>query len=235
MQLPCLSARDQGGSPAPGRSTPRSDDPAFSFVPQGWYQCWGKRLFDLLVSSNGVLLTSPLFLLIAVAIKLETPGPVFYRSTRLGRHGRPFCFLKFRSMRADAEALKAQLAHLNEMDGPVFKVRNDPRMTRVGRVLRRTSLDELPQLVHVLRGEMSLVGPRPPIPEEVAQYEPWQRRRLAVVPGITCLWQIRGRNQISFAQWMRLDMEYIDNLSLALDLKILLLTVPAVLRGVGAS
>lgn len=131
--------------------------------------------------------------------------------------------------------MKAELEHLNEMDGPVFKIRHDPRMTRMGRFLRKTSLDELPQLINVLRGEMSLVGPRPPIPEEVERYEPWQRRRLSVTPGITCLWQVSGRNKISFAEWMKMDMEYIDRLGLGIDLKVLALTLPAVLRGVGAS
>jgi lipopolysaccharide/colanic/teichoic acid biosynthesis glycosyltransferase len=135
----------------------------------------------------------------------------------------------------DAEQQRDRYLHLNEMDGPVFKIRDDPRVTRVGRWLRRTSLDELPQLISVVRGEMSLVGPRPPIPAEVEQYEPWQRRRLSVTPGITCLWQVRGRNRISFQEWMKLDMEYIDTLSFRTDVGILTATIPAVLRGSGAS
>jgi lipopolysaccharide/colanic/teichoic acid biosynthesis glycosyltransferase len=210
-------------------------DPALSFVPRTFYQRCGKRILDVLASGAALLVLSPLLLGIAIAIRLESPGPVFYVSTRLGRRARPFPFVKFRSMVQDAEARRAQLDELNEMDGPVFKIRNDPRMTRVGRLLRKSSLDELPQFWSVLRGQMSLVGPRPPIPAEVEQYEHWQRRRLAVTPGITCLWQVRGRNRISFEEWMRLDAEYVDHLSLRLDLQILLQTIPAVLRGSGAS
>jgi lipopolysaccharide/colanic/teichoic acid biosynthesis glycosyltransferase len=142
---------------------------------------------------------------------------------------------KFRSMRVDAEALKAQLLHLNEMGGPVFKIKNDPRVTRVGRFLRKTSLDELPQFLDVLVGNMSLVGPRPPLPSEVSQYDAHHRRRLSVKPGITCLWQISGRNEIDFDEWVDLDLRYIDNWTYLLDLKILLQTVPAVLRKKGAS
>jgi lipopolysaccharide/colanic/teichoic acid biosynthesis glycosyltransferase len=216
-----------GGSEAP--------DPAHGFVPRTFYQRCGKRIIDLTCAGVALLVLGPLFLVIAIAIKLETRGPVFYVSTRLGRRARPFPFVKFRSMVRDAERLRGQLDALNEMDGPVFKISNDPRMTRVGRLLRKTSLDELPQLWSVLRGDMSLVGPRPPIPAEVEQYERWQRRRLSVTPGITCLWQVSGRNRISFEEWMRLDAEYIDRLSFGLDLKILLLTIPAVLRGSGAS
>ena len=213
----------------------RAGDPALSYTPHGFYQCYGKRAFDCVAACLGLLLLSPLLLIIAVAIRIESPGPVLYSSTRLGRHAQPFAFLKFRSMFRDAERQREQLEALNEMDGPVFKIQDDPRMTRVGRILRKTSLDELPQLWHVARGEMSLVGPRPPIPSEVEQYEPWQRRRLAVTPGITCLWQVSGRNQIGFDEWMRLDGQYIDSLSFALDLKILLKTIPAVIRGSGAS
>lgn len=210
-------------------------DPACSYRPVTFYQRHGKRILDGLVAGVALVLTSPLFLLLSIAICLESKGPPFYCSTRLGRCARPFRFIKFRSMVQDAERMKAELEALNEMDGPVFKIRNDPRMTRMGRFLRRTSLDELPQLINVLLGEMSLVGPRPPIPEEVAQYEPWQRRRLAVTPGITCLWQVSGRNRISFAEWMKMDLEYIEDISLKNDMKVLLLTVPAVLRGIGAS
>ncbi len=217
------------------RPLPVGEDPAFSFEPRGFYQRAGKRLCDLLVAVPALILLSPVFLLTALAIKLDSRGPVFYRSTRLGRQARPFTFVKFRSMAADAELRKKELAHLNEMDGPVFKIRDDPRVTRVGRWLRRTSLDELPQFFHVLRGQMSLVGPRPPIPEEVEQYETWQRRRLSVVPGITCLWQVSGRNRIGFEEWMRLDARYIDSLSFWTDVKILARTVFAVVRTSGAS
>ncbi|MCK4414456.1 MAG: sugar transferase [Candidatus Eisenbacteria sp.] len=210
-------------------------DPACSYRPVTFYQRRGKRIIDAAVAAAGLLITSPLFALLAIAICLETKGPPFYCSMRTGRHARPFRFIKFRSMVRDAERMRAELEAMNEMDGPVFKIRKDPRMTCVGRFLRRTSLDELPQLVNVLLGEMSLVGPRPPIPEEVAQYEPWQRRRLAVTPGITCLWQVSGRNRVSFAEWMKMDMQYVESISLKTDLKVLLLTVPAVLRGIGAS
>ncbi len=211
------------------------EDPALGYEPRGFYQRYGKRIFDVVVSAIALLLLSPVFLLVALAIKLDSRGPVMYRSTRLGYRARPFSFLKFRSMYDGAELQKKELEHLNEMDGPVFKIRNDPRVTRVGRLLRRTSLDELPQFLHVLRGEMSLVGPRPPIPEEVEQYEPWQRRRLSVVPGITCLWQVQGRNEIGFEEWMRMDGEYIDRLSFGMDMKILFLTAVAVVRASGAS
>src|SRR5436305_1739723 len=155
--------------------------------------------------------------------------------TRCGLNGRSFTLYKFRTMVADAEDRRGELLHLNEMNGPVFKLRSDPRVTTLGRFLRRFSLDELPQLWNVLRGDMSLVGPRPPIPEEVAQYQRWQRRRLAMKPGLTCLWQISGRNNVDFDRWMQLDLEYIDSWTPMLDLKILLKTVPVVLSGKGAS
>jgi len=159
---------------------------------------------------------------------------VFFVQQRSGLYGRPFPMIKFRSMVVDAEARKSDLGHLNEMDGPVFKMARDPRVTRVGRVIRKLSIDELPQLWNVLRGEMSLVGPRPPIPAEVAKYERWQMRRLSMKPGITCIWQVSGRNEVDFETWMKLDLEYIDNWSLFLDLKLLLKTVPVVLVGAGA-
>jgi len=149
-------------------------------------------------------------------------------------HGRKFALLKFRSMVVGAEQMREDLLPLNEMDGPVFKITNDPRITKVGKFLRKASLDELPQLINVLKGDMSLVGPRPPIPGEVSNYEAWQRRRLSMRPGITCFWQISGRNEINFEQWMKLDLEYIDNWSLELDFKILLKTIPVVLFGTGA-
>ena len=194
-----------------------------------------KRAIDLIGSALLLVVFSPVFLIIAAAIKLTSSGPVFFRQTRVGLNGRQFTLLKFRSMVVDAERRLHEVAHLNEMNGPVFKVRQDPRLTAFGRFLRKTSLDELPQLINVLRGEMSLVGPRPPLPSEVVTYEAWQKRRLSMKPGITCLWQVNGRNKIDFDQWMRLDLEYIDNWSLALDLKIVGKTVPAVLLGRGAS
>jgi lipopolysaccharide/colanic/teichoic acid biosynthesis glycosyltransferase len=200
----------------------------------GLYLRGGKRLLDILGASACLVLSSPLLLLAALAIKLESRGPVFYKSTRIGRGGRPFTFYKLRSMVNGADRHRHHLTHLNEADGPVFKITNDPRVTRVGRFLRSSSIDEIPQFFHVLSGDMSLVGPRPPIPEEVAQYEPWQLRRLDVRPGLTCLWQISGRSRIGFQEWMRLDLEYIKRQSAALDAKILLRTIPAVLSREGA-
>jgi lipopolysaccharide/colanic/teichoic acid biosynthesis glycosyltransferase len=168
-------------------------------------------------------------------IKLTSGGNVLFRQTRCGLNGRFFTLYKFRTMVEDAEERRRELMHLNEMNGPVFKLRSDPRVTAFGRFLRRFSLDELPQLWNVVRGDMSLVGPRPPIPEEVAKYQRWQRRRLAMKPGLTCLWQVSGRNDLDFDRWMQLDLEYIDSWSPTLDFKILLKTIPAVLSGKGAS
>jgi lipopolysaccharide/colanic/teichoic acid biosynthesis glycosyltransferase len=175
-------------------------------------------------------------LVVALTIRLTSPGPVLFRQQRSGLNGRPFTMLKFRSMVTDAEQRKQELASLNEMSGPVFKLTNDPRVTSVGRFLRKWSIDELPQLVNVLRGEMSLVGPRPLPVAEVARFDDLaHRRRLSVRPGLTCLWQISGRNEVrDFKDWVRLDLEYIDNWSLWLDLRILVRTVPAVLTAAGA-
>jgi lipopolysaccharide/colanic/teichoic acid biosynthesis glycosyltransferase len=171
----------------------------------------------------------------AIAIKLTSPGPVFFVQERVGMNRRRFRLYKFRSMGVDADKQKTQLEHLNEMDGPVFKIKNDPRITPVGRFIRKMSIDELPQLFNVLVGSMSLVGPRPPVPSEVAQYEWLFQRRLSIKPGITCLWQVSGRNEVSFREWMDLDRHYVANWSLWLDLKILCRTVPVVLLGRGAS
>jgi exopolysaccharide biosynthesis polyprenyl glycosylphosphotransferase len=193
-----------------------------------------KRAIDLVGGAVALILFSPVYLLVALAIKLEDGGPIFFTQERCGIFGHTFPMYKFRSMVVDAEARKAALAAQNEMSGPVFKMQQDPRITRVGRFIRKTSLDELPQFWNVLRGEMSLVGPRPPIPSEVAHYERWQMRRLSMKPGITCIWQVSGRNHVDFATWMRLDLEYIDNWSLFLDIKLLLRTIPAVLSGSGA-
>ncbi|HVP14117.1 MAG TPA: sugar transferase [Terriglobales bacterium] len=201
---------------------------------RGFYLRSGKRALDVVGALAGLILTSPLLLLAAILIKLESRGPVVYKSIRIGRGARPFTFYKLRSMVDGADQRRHALSHLNETDGPVFKMTRDPRVTRIGRLLRMTSLDEFPQLWNVLRGEMSLVGPRPPIAEEVVQYEPWQLRRLDVLPGITCLWQISGRSRIGFQEWMRLDLEYIKHRSLWLDLKILVRTIPAVLSREGA-
>ena len=192
-----------------------------------------KRLFDIVASGLALWLLLPLLLVVIALIKLTSRGPIFFRQERVGLNGLTFNMLKFRSMVVNAEALKAQL--VNEQSGPVFKMRRDPRVSRVGRFLRKYSIDELPQLVNVLRGDMSVVGPRPPVPAEVARYEAWQRRRLSVRPGLTCIWQVSGRNQISFEEWMYLDMQYIDHWSLAQDFNLIFRTVPVVITGRGAS
>jgi exopolysaccharide biosynthesis polyprenyl glycosylphosphotransferase len=207
----------------------------FSRTPSDTLALATKRLFDVLVSGFILLLAAPVLVVAAVAIKADSPGPVFFRQRRVGRNGRIFDILKFRSMHRDAEARLEALKARNEMSGPVFKMRDDPRVTRVGRFLRRTSLDEFPQFWNVLSGDMSVVGPRPPLPSEVRQYQRWQRRRLSVKPGITCVWQISGRNDINFERWMELDLEYIDTWSLKKDLLIFLRTIPAVLGSRGAS
>jgi exopolysaccharide biosynthesis polyprenyl glycosylphosphotransferase len=216
-----------------GRMEELDGTPVFSLVsgPDRALALGTKRLVDLMASVAGVLILSPLLLGIAVAIRLDDGGPVLFRQRRVGLHGRSFDVFKFRSMRPDAEEHRAELAHLNEVRGPVFKMTNDPRITKVGRFLRRTSLDELPQLINVLRGEMSLVGPRPPLPSEVADYDLWHRRRLSMKPGITGLWQVRERNTADFDTWVEADLEYIDRWSLWLDLKILFKTIPAALAG----
>jgi len=194
-----------------------------------------KRMFDVVASAAALWLLAPLFLVVTAGIKLTSRGPLFFRQERVGLRGKRFNMLKFRSMVVDAEARKAQLAARNEQAGPVFKMKNDPRVTRIGRVIRKYSIDELPQLINVLRGDMSLVGPRPPVPEEVEKYEAWQRRRLSVRPGLTCIWQVSGRNQISFEEWMYLDMQYIDHWTLAGDFNLIFRTVPVVITGRGAS
>ncbi len=207
---------------------------AFTRTPSDTVQLVAKRIFDVAVSGLVLLLLSPALLAAALAIKLDSPGPVFFRQRRVGLNGRAFTILKFRSMYQDAEARLEALQRFNEMSGPVFKMTNDPRVTRVGGFLRRTSLDEFPQFWNVLRGEMSVVGPRPPLPSEVRKYKRWQRRRLSVKPGITCTWQVSGRNDIDFEQWMELDLEYIDHWSLWMDFQICLKTIPAVLSARGA-
>jgi exopolysaccharide biosynthesis polyprenyl glycosylphosphotransferase len=201
-------------------------------------ESWGYKLFkrvvDLSIGSVILVLLLPIIPVIAIMIKLDTPGPVFFKQDRVGRLGRVFKFYKFRSMYREAETRKSEIEKLNEQDGPVFKIRSDPRVTSVGSFLRRSSLDEIPQILNVLKGDMSLVGPRPQMPSEVAQYEPWHRKRLEVKPGITCLWQISGRSHISFDEWMRLDVEYLKQRSIATDLSIILKTIPAVIARKGA-
>jgi exopolysaccharide biosynthesis polyprenyl glycosylphosphotransferase len=206
----------------------------FSTAPRDELLLFVRRCADVLLALLLLVVLSPVFAIVALLVKLTSHGPVLFRQPRCGLHGRPFTFLKFRSMQVDAEERKPALAPFNEMDGPAFKMTNDPRVTPIGRFLRRTSLDELPQLWNILKGDMSFVGPRPAVIEEVRQYEPWQRRRLSMKPGLTCLWQVSGRNELTFEEWMRLDLEYIDNWSLWLDIKIALKTIPAVLRGRGA-
>jgi exopolysaccharide biosynthesis polyprenyl glycosylphosphotransferase len=195
-----------------------------------------KRAIDIIASGFMLVLLAPVLLAIALLIRFTSPGPILFGQVRLGLNKRRFTMYKFRSMVPDAERIQEELLHLNEMSGPVFKIRNDPRVTPIGRILRKTSLDELPQLFNVLNGEMSLVGPRAlPVRDYELFNEDWQRRRFSVPPGITCLWQIHGRNSVPFERWMELDMQYIDKWSLWLDLKILVQTIPAVLKGSGAA
>jgi exopolysaccharide biosynthesis polyprenyl glycosylphosphotransferase len=195
-----------------------------------------KRVCDVVISAVLLVLLSPLLLLIAVAIKISNPDlPVIYRYKQAGKNGVEFFAYKFTSMIRNAEAMKPRLMQQNEMSGPVFKIANDPRVTRIGRILRKYSFNELPQLWNVLRGDMSLVGPRPALPEELERYEFWHKRKLSFNAGITCLWQVRGRNKITnFDDWVRMDLEYIDNWSLWLDFKILIRTAFVVLRGTGS-
>jgi len=205
-------------------------------TPEESWQQLAKRALDCALSALSIIVLVPLFLLAALLIKLTSPGPVFFVQERVGLNKRKFRFYKFRTMVADAEEQIQELQHLNEVSGPVFKIRNDPRVTRIGKVLRKTSMDELPQLFNVLKGDMSLVGPRPlPVRDYAGFSEDWQRRRFSVRPGITCLWQINGRSSVPFEKWMQLDMEYIDHWSLGLDFRILAKTIPAVLKGAGAA
>jgi exopolysaccharide biosynthesis polyprenyl glycosylphosphotransferase len=207
----------------------------FTTTPSNESQLAAKRILDIGTSLFLLLITSPFLLLAAMAIKLTSAGPVLFQQERIGLNGRIFTLIKFRTMIEDAHQRRGEVEHLNEMTGPVFKSSRDPRVTAVGRFLRKFSLDELPQLWNVLTGDMSMVGPRPPIPEEVSLYQRWQRRRLSMKPGLTCLWQISGRNDVDFDRWMELDLQYIDNWSPTLDFKILVRTIPAVLLGRGAS
>ena len=207
---------------------------SLSSAPDSELRLFLKRVFDVVLSAASLLLLSPLLLAIAAMIKITSPGPVFFQQTRCGLGGRRFMLYKFRSMINNAEQMRAELHQLNELDGPVFKISDDPRITPVGRWLRRFSLDELPQLWNIFRGDMSFVGPRPAVPEEVEQYEDWQRRRLRMRPGLTCTWVLEGRSHVDFNRWMQLDLKYIDNWSLWLDTKIFLRTIPIVLSGRGA-
>lgn len=203
-------------------------------VPHHGLQLFTKRIIDFVISALALLVSLPVFVITAILIRIDSKGDVFFKQKRCGLNGRRFTMYKFRTMYVDAEERLKEVMHLNRMKGPVFKADNDPRVTRIGRLLRKLSIDELPQLWNVIKGDMSIVGPRPPIPQEVESYERWQRRRLSMRPGITCLWQISGRNDIDFDDWMRLDLQYIDNWSLWLDAKIILKTFPAVLSTKGA-
>ena len=211
--IPTLGVRDVGINPA---------------------QQAAKRLLDLLVILIGGVPALLVMGVIAIAIKLDSPGPIMYKAARVGKNGRPFQMYKFRSMVVDADRHKEALKQFNQADGPIFKMKDDPRMTRVGRFIRRVSLDELPQIYNVLRGEMSLVGPRPPLAEEVAEYKPWHKQRLSVIGGITGLWQVSGRSDLTFDELCLLDIYYIENWSVAMDIRILLQTVPHSLFGRGA-
>jgi exopolysaccharide biosynthesis polyprenyl glycosylphosphotransferase len=193
-----------------------------------------KRLLDLLFTGLAMPFFGIIYAVTALLIKLDSRGPVIFKQQRIGKDGIPFEALKFRSMVDNAEALKAELQELNEADGPLFKIKDDPRITRIGRLIRRTSIDELPQLINVLKGEMSLVGPRPGTPDEVAQYEPWQVKRTTVRPGLTGLWQVSGRSDVPFDEMCLLDIFYIENWSLELDIRIIMQTIPHVLFRKGA-
>lgn len=183
-----------------------------------------KRALDIIASTLGLIILSPILLVVAILIKLESKGPAIFSQKRIGLNKKEFKMYKFRSMVQNAEELKEKLAKENEMSGPMFKMKNDPRVTKVGRFIRKTSIDELPQLINVLKGEMSLVGPRPSLPKEVSKFEPWMLRRLSVKPGLTCYWQVSGRNNIDFEDWMKLDLQYVNDRSFWLDLKLIFKT-----------
>lgn len=184
-----------------------------------------KRLIDIICSFVGILVLSPLFIIIAIIIKFTSKGPVFFSQKRVGRNGKEFDMYKFRSMVVNAEELKEKLAAQNEMSGPMFKMKDDPRVTKVGKFIRKTSIDELPQLWNILKGDMSLVGPRPSLPKEVAQFDEWMYKRLEVKPGLTCYWQVSGRNNIDFEDWMKLDIRYVEEKNLWIDIKLICKTV----------
>lgn len=220
-----------------GQSTqtvPQTYPLLFNPIRKRYSYLFAKRAFDIVLSAFSLLLLLPFFLLLAIAIQLDSKGPVIYSQMRAGKNGKPFRLYKFRSMCADADDRQRDLQSLNEKDGPVFKISNDPRVTKLGRIMRKKSIDELPQLFNILKGDMSIVGPRPPLLTEVKQYTPYQLQRLGVTPGLTCYWQISGRSDLSFNDWVRLDLKYISECGLWVDLKTILKTVPAVLYGKGA-
>ncbi|KPU43705.1 putative sugar transferase EpsL [Oxobacter pfennigii] len=194
-----------------------------------------KRLMDITGSLFGIIILSPVFIITALLIKLDSEGPILFKQLRCGKNGKKFFMLKFRSMQLNAEELKETLKDKNEQTGPVFKIKDDPRITKIGKFIRRTSIDELPQLINILKGDMSIVGPRPPLPSEVLQYTEYQKQRLMVKPGLTCYWQVMGRNSVGFDEWVKLDIKYIEERSFWLDIKLILKTVKVLFGDVNAS
>ncbi len=203
-------------------------------IPQKkWYE-FVKHLFDITLSALALIILAPVFLFTAIAIRIDSKGPIFYTQYRVGKNGKEFKMFKFRSMCSDADQKLKEIYHLNEKNGPIFKISNDPRVTKIGRIIRKLSIDELPQFINIIRGEMTIVGPRPPLINEVKQYTQYQTQRLSVIPGLTCYWQISGRSDLSFQEWVELDLKYINERGLLTDLKIILKTIPVVLFGIGA-
>ena len=194
-------------------------------VKSNYYYEFFKRSIDVICSIMGLIALSPIFLIVSILIRLESKGEIIFKQKRVGLNGEEFEIYKFRSMVANAEELKEKLAEENEMSGPMFKMRDDPRITKVGKFIRKTSIDELPQLINVVKGEMSLVGPRPSLPKEVAEFEEWMNERLLVKPGLTCYWQVSGRNNIDFEDWMKLDIKYVRERNFWLDIKLILKTI----------
>lgn len=217
-----FSQDDQDTSFLPERMVSR---PSYYFV---------KRLMDIIFSFFALIILAPVFLIIGIAIKVDSKGSIFYSQNRVGKNGKHFRMFKFRSMCKNADQELKNLSHLNEKDGPIFKISNDPRVTKVGRFIRMSSIDELPQLLNILRGDMTVVGPRPPLVNEAIQYTPYQAQRLIVKPGLTCYWQISGRSNLGFQEWIELDLKYIKEQGYLTDLKIIIKTIPAVLNGIGA-
>ena len=193
-------------------------------TPKVKFYLFSKRVTDIFLSAIGLILLSPILVIVAIAIKIDSKGPIIFKQDRVGKDGKIFSMYKFRSMIVNAEELKAKLETKNEMSGPMFKMKNDPRITKVGRFIRKTSIDELPQLINVIKGDMSLVGPRPSLPKEVEQFSPWMLERLKVKPGITCYWQVMGRNNIAFEEWMKLDVKYVHEMNYWLDIKLIFKT-----------
>lgn len=183
-----------------------------------------KRLIDIIASACGIIVLSPILLIVSILIKVESKGPIIFAQERVGKDLKTFKMYKFRSMVNDAEELKEKLMQYNQMSGPMFKMDNDPRVTKIGKIIRKTSIDELPQLINVIKGDMSLVGPRPSLPKEVEEFEPWMKKRFEVKPGLTCYWQVSGRNNIDFEDWMKLDIKYIEDKNLLLDIKLIVKT-----------